>query len=63
MSETYHNFLRQQEQRVLEANQETWKLIKTHLPEFADFMIELSKEMGKPEKVTIEVHGNDTRRS
>ncbi len=37
-----------------QANQKTWNQIKINLPEFALFMMELSKEFGKLEKVSYE---------
>jgi len=56
MSETYHNFLHQQEQKVLEARKRKWENIKRELPLFADFIIEINKQMGKPAFVEIEVY-------
>jgi len=38
----------------LQRKRETWEKIKLHLPEFAEFLIELEE---KPPWVSMEVHG------
>jgi len=48
-----HKFLEKQNKRVSQGRRETWEAIKTHLPEFADFMLELKKEFGEITNVKI----------
>ncbi len=40
---------------TLEEKRQTWSDIKQHLPEFADFMLELKKQFGEITNVEIKV--------